>query len=416
MTPGGHSAETPTQREPVGSGPRVLVIGSGWRFSSGISYYTCRLANALSGAMTTDVVLMRQLVPTFLYPGRSRVGEKVNDVDYLPNVEVYDGVDWHWGRSMAGAEAFIESRHPDVVVLQWWTGAVLHSYLRLAALARRHGARVVMEWHEVQDSGEVRVPGARRYVRLAMRRLLSHTDAHVVHSRYDLELLRTAYGLREDVRGGVSIVPHGPYDHVKLDEATAPTVSARDKDAPLNILFFGIIRPYKGLEDLVEAFSRVPEDVRRGLRLTIVGETWEGWNRPLEAVDASPARDQITVVNRYVTDAEAQQHFAEADAVALPYHRSSSSGPLHMAMSAGLPTIVTSVGGLVDAASGYAGVTFVPPADVDALAAALADLPLQRGKRYPDPHSWDTTVEAYRDILRRLGVAAAPVRTTAASR
>ena len=58
----------------AGHPPRVLVVGSGWRFTSGISYYTCRLANALASELPTDVMLMRQLVPTALYPGRGRVG------------------------------------------------------------------------------------------------------------------------------------------------------------------------------------------------------------------------------------------------------------------------------------------------------------------------------------------------------
>ncbi len=117
----------------------------------------------------------------------------------------------------AGRAAVHRSQRPKVVVFQWWTGAVLHSYLSLARLARRHGARVVMEWHEVQDTGEARIPGVVRYVRKAMSALLSQVDAHVVHSQFDLELLHTAYGIQDDDRTGarrITVVPHGPYDHV----------------------------------------------------------------------------------------------------------------------------------------------------------------------------------------------------------
>ncbi|MEO8830549.1 glycosyltransferase family 4 protein, partial [Lapillicoccus sp.] len=310
---------------------------------------------------------------------------------------------WFWGRSMRDARRFVRTQQPDVVVLQWWTGAVLHSYLNLARLARRNGVRVVMEWHEVQDTGEARIPGVVRYVRRAIGALLSLVDAHVVHSRYDLELLQAAYGIEATTPDGVSrvtVVPHGPYDHVNPETPTAPRVTSPDD--PFNVLFFGTIRPYKGLEDLVDAFGALPPEVRERMHLTIVGETWEGWTGPLESAATSPARDRITVVNRYVTDAEAREHFAAADAVVLPYRRSSASGPLHMAMSAGLPTVVTSVGGLVDAAGDYEGVTFVPPADVPSLVEALKRLPAQRGRRYADPHTWDTTVSAYRRIVGQL--------------
>jgi glycosyltransferase involved in cell wall biosynthesis len=137
----------------------------------------------------------------------------------------------------------------------------------------------------------------------------------------------------------------------------------------------------------------------------LVGETWEGWTAPLDAVAASPNRDRILVVNRYVSDAEVTDHFAAADAVVLPYRRSSSSGPLHIAMSSGLPVVVTSVGGLVEAAGDYEGTHFVPPADPAALALALAQVAALRGHRFADPHSWDHTVDAYGELLRRIGAA-----------
>ncbi|WP_246061525.1 glycosyltransferase [Lapillicoccus jejuensis] len=110
----------------------------------------------------------------------------------------------------------------------------------------------------------------------------------------------------------------------------------------------------------------------------------------------------MEVVNRYVTDEEARAHFAAAHAVVLPYHRSSSSGPLHMAMSAGLPVAVTAVGGLVDAAGDYAGALLVPARDPQALAEALVELADRRGQRYDDPHSWDRTTDAYLDLVATL--------------
>lgn len=382
------------------AGASVMVVGAGWRFTSGISYYTCRLTNALSESTPTSALLMRQLVPTRLYPGRGRVGKAVNALTYAPQVPVFDGVDWFWGRSMRDARRFIADNHPDVLVLQWWTGAVLHSYLRLAALVRAYGGKVVIEWHEVQDTGEARIPGVSRYVETVMKRLLRGVEGHLVHSEYDLELLRRSYDLPEE---RVAIAPHGPYDH--HDPAT-PSETGVQRVGDFTYLYFGVIRPYKGVEDLVAAFDLLPTDVRESSRLVIVGETWEGWTLPLEAVAASPNADRITVVNRYVDDGEVSEHFAAADAVVLPYRRSSSSGPLHIAMSSGLPVVVSSVGGLVEAAGDYAGATFVPPADPAALAAALQELPRTRGARFTDPHSWSHTVAAYADLFHRIGAPA----------
>jgi hypothetical protein len=92
---------------------------------------------------------------------------------YPAHIPVYDGVDWYWGRSLSRALRHLDQQTAHVVVLEWWSGAVLHTYLRLARYAARTGARVILEWHEGQDIGEAEVPGARRYVQSLMPRLLS---------------------------------------------------------------------------------------------------------------------------------------------------------------------------------------------------------------------------------------------------
>jgi len=238
-----------------------------------------------------------------------------------------------------------------------------------------------------------------------MKVLLRNVDGHVVHSQYDLDLLRQTYDLPDEL---VAIAAHGPYDHHgrNAQPDTAPdTAPAAGQDAAKDFVFlyFGVVRPYKGVEDLVAAFDLLPPEVRNRCRLVLVGEKWEGWTAPEQAIAASPNADRIQFTDRYVTDAEVAEHFAHADAVVLPYRRSSSSGPLHIAMSSGLPVIVTEVGGLVEAAGGYEGTRFVPPADPPALAAAMAELPDRPVTRFADPHSWSTTVEAYGQLLRRIG-------------
>ncbi|GAA4590951.1 glycosyltransferase [Actinoplanes octamycinicus] len=370
----------------------MVVAGSGWHFLSGISYYTCRLSNAFEERFEVSAILMRRLLPARLYPGRARVGQELSDLRYAESVPVFDGVDWWALPSLARAVAFLRERQPDVLVLQWWTGAVLHSYLVLAAAARRLGIRVVVEFHEVQDTGELRHRWAARYVRAAIRPLLSRTSGVVVHSAFDRDALAAAYDL-DGVPAEIAL--HGPFDHHAAGAARVP-----GPDGVVRLLYFGTIRPYKGLEDLIEAFPALGP----GYHLTVVGETWEGWTLPAELIAASPARDRITFVNRYVPDTEVNAYFAAADAVVLPYRRSSASGPLHIAMSHGLPVVVTSVGGLVEAAGPYSGTVFVPPGEPAALVAGITGAAGLTGRRHADPSSWDRTLEAYERLFARIGV------------
>jgi glycosyltransferase involved in cell wall biosynthesis len=366
-----------------GGPTRVCVVGSGWEFVSGISYYTCNMANALSRDFTVSAILMRRLLPRRLYPGRSRVGAPIADLRYRSEIAVLDGVDWYWGFSILRAIRFLRSQDVEVLVLEWWTGTVLHSYLAMALAARLLGVRIVIEFHELLDTAEARLPPVRWYVRLAIQPLLRWSAAYAVHSEFDRAQLLTRYRIRSKP---VAVVPHGPFD-----QGVPATVRSRvNVDCPqsFDILYFGTIRPYKGLEHLVEAFSSFSVADAARFRLTVVGETWEGWNAPASLIEASPHRDRITFVNRYVTDREASAYFERADCVALPYLRSSASGPLHMAMSHGLPVIVTGVGGLREAVRNYDGASVIPPADPGAIADSLLKLEARPRVRYDDPHSW----------------------------
>ena len=375
---------------------RIVVVGSGWYFSSGISHYTYKLSSALAEHYQVGALLMRRLVPRALYPGRKRVGADIGNPAYPANVQLYDGVDWYWGRSLTNALRYLDEQRPAVVIFQWWTGAVLHTYLRLARYAVQRGAQVILEWHEGQDVGESALPGTRRYVQTLMPRLLSLVDAHVVHSEFDLRAITSSYQLGS---APVYTMPHGPYDHlVRSSQVTAKP----NTDTPLQLLYFGVVRPFKGVEDIIAAFAALEPDDARKFRLSIVGETWEGWDTPNQAIAHSPYADLIERVDRYVTDTEVADYFGSAEAVILPYHRSSASGPLHIAMSAGLPVIVTAVGGLVEAVRGYPGALLVPPKDPVALKHALMQLLAQRGQRYADPHSWQRTLNGYRALIGEL--------------
>jgi glycosyltransferase involved in cell wall biosynthesis len=378
----------------------VLVIGSGTRFISGVSHYTRYMAVALAERASVSVILMRRLIPRALYPGRARGGAQLTEAAYPASVPVFDGVDWYWIPSMLGALRFLRRQAPEALVFQWWTGAVLHSYLLLALVGRLRGAQIVIELHEIQDTGEAGIASARSYVALVGRWLMGMADAFLVHSEFDRRALSESFG--SDSRP-VRVVRHGPYSHY----AVAASEPLREAPAEAcNFLYFGTIRPYKGLEDLVRAFEALLEQDPGGEHwLTVVGETWEGWTEPTELIARSPHAARITLVNHYVSDEDAARWFAGADVVALPYRRSSASGPLHMAMDAGLPVVVGDVGGLREGVGDYPGALLVPAADPEALRVALGDAARMRGRRFQDGGSWDENAAAVLGLLEELSCA-----------
>jgi glycosyltransferase involved in cell wall biosynthesis len=390
---------------------KVCVVGSGPHFLSGISYYTNKLVNELGRRHRVSAILMRTLLPTRLYPGRERVGAELTNFTYPEGSRVFDGIDWWWGRGIARALRLLSAERPDFLVLQWWSGTVLHTYLLLAAFARLRGARVVLEFHEVLDTAEDAIPAARRYVGTLLPLLLRMTDGFVVHTEFDRAALQETYGLGDRP---VALIPHGPYDQYasaagEPDETQAAEPEPEPDDR-FDLLYFGVIRPFKGVEDLIEAFDELDAEEAAKYRLTVVGETWEGCTEPAAMIARSPHRASIEFVNRYVTDAEVAGFFDRADAVVLPYHRSSASGPLQLAMAHGLPVVVTAVGGLIEAVRGYEGAISVPPRDPQALRAAFAEARGLRGVRFADVHSWERTLDRYGDLFATIVAARSGVR------
>jgi glycosyltransferase involved in cell wall biosynthesis len=360
---------------------------------SGLSYYTYYLSLALHARVDVAVILMRRLIPRRLYPGRDRVGTTITALSTASFAPTFDGFDWYAIPSVPRGLRFLRRTKPDVVILQWWSGSVLLWYLLIARVARRSGARVILEFHEELDTAEARLPVVGPLVVRGLQRLIAACSFYVVHSEWDRERLSGSLGL-DPAR--TAVIPHGPYDPFAHSDRSGNPVR---EDGVTTVLFFGTIRPYKGLEHLVAAFDRLPRDGNRNWRLLVVGETWEGWTRPLDAIAESPNRDSIELVNRYARDDEVAGFFDRADIVALPYLRSSASGPLSLTTAAGLPVVVTAVGGLVEAVKEYPGAVLVEPGDVDSIAAGLVVAAGMTGIRYRDEVSWEGIADRYVELI-----------------
>ncbi len=384
---------------------KVCVVGSGTRFVSGISYYTYFLGCALKQRYDVVAILMRHLIPRRWYPGRQRVGHSVMAYDLADEVPTFDGVDWWGWPSAPRAVSFLRAQRPDVLILQWWSASVLPWYLLLARQVIRRGAAVVVELHEDQDTGEARVPLIGWFARRGLKTLCRWAAMLVVHSTWDRDRMSASLDISP---ARFRVIPHGPYPiSGAAPEATGqPLARPRREPSELTVLFFGTIRPYKGLEHLIRAFEQVRHELALPWRLVVVGETWEGWTLPLELIASSPYRDDIELVNRYVTDREAAGYFQRADIVALPYLRSSASGPLAIAQACGLPVVVTAVGGLVEAVADYTGAVLVQPDSPEDLARGLLAAADLRGRMHPAPISWQAVAQSYADIFAAVVPAA----------
>ncbi len=374
----------------------IAIIGPSKRFLSGVSYYTIRLSNALSAYAHVKTILFRNMLPKRFFPGWRRVGKDLTYLDFDRKVKVYEILDWN--NPLTWLKSFNLISDCDAIILEWWTSSVAHMHLILELLNRfSTKIPVVIEFHEVVDPLENSIVPIKLYSKFMgkiVRKLANH---YVVHSKSDRELISQVYGIPINV---ISVIPHGIYDHYRKVEKAKEKLGIKEN---FIILFFGLLRPYKGVKYLVKAFECLPRDILEDSRLLIVGETWED-KETIKLIANSKHKDKITIVNRYVSDNEVSLYFSASDVVVLPYTRASQSGVAHIAMAFGLPIISTYVGGLKESLSKYRGTVFVKPKNVDELTKVIVEMYKSGHKKfyYPKDLSWNEIAKRWINLLKRL--------------
>jgi len=168
-------------------------------------------------------------------------------------------------------------------------------------------------------------------------------------------------------------------------------IPGQTDQGPCRLLFFGIVRPYKGLDVLLRAMASVPAHVT----LTVAGEFWGGTGETEKLIAELGLRNRVTLRPGYLPARDIPALFRTADALVLPYREATGSQNVLLAFSFGVPVIATTAGALAEAVrDGVDGLTCAP-GDVDDLARALNEIAvpataarLRAGVRPADPEPY----------------------------
>jgi glycosyltransferase involved in cell wall biosynthesis len=252
------------------------------------------------------------------------------------------------------------ARRSDIVHSQGWEipqlGLVAVACLRLT------GRPVVQTAHGTFERAQ-RFLRTRRLVRRATGRMLAAT---IVHTEADRGRARELMGV------DAAVIPHGEYGGLarsggSVSRAEARATLAIDADAAVTLMY-GQLRTDKGLADLVAAVARVPR-----LHLLIGGEDRGALAEVRERLGADELQGRVTLRDGYLDMPASAELFAAADTVALPYRAASQSGVLLLAYGFSRPVVIYPTGGMVESVIDGETGWVCARADVDSLAAALAD-------------------------------------------
>lgn len=279
----------------------------------------------------------------------------------------------------------------DVVHYQWLTLEALDAYL----LSR--SAPTVFTSHNVLRRGEGRLR------ELAARLVARRADALVAHTAAGGRQLSERFGA-DPAR--VRVIPHGAFDYLTRQGHEEPLPAELAAVEGPVILWFGVLRPYKGVDLLLEAFKEL-----EGAELWIVGRPWMPFEPLVRA--AAQARATVRFVDRFVTDPEIPAFFRRADVVVLPYRRIDQSGVLYTALAFGKPMVLSDVGGFSEIGNDHGAARLVAPEDPLALREALAELVADPALRErlgaraaeaaADHFSWDRIAQSTLALYRELG-------------
>ncbi|HKB50914.1 MAG TPA: glycosyltransferase family 4 protein [Solirubrobacterales bacterium] len=246
---------------------------------------------------------------------------------------------------------FRRAAEADVLHYQWLTLPALDTMLLPPTRPR------VMTAHYVLP------PSPSRRQLASARRAFGSMDAVIAHSEHGARRLREQVGLDLD---RVRVIHHGAFDYLtRLPEEKPLPPELEGAEGPV-ILFFGLLRPYKGIDTLLEAFRSI-----KGAELWIAGNPRMDVE-PLSRL-AAEAPGRVRTLTRFVEDAEIPAIMRRADVVVLPYRDVEHSGVLYAALAFGKPLVLSAVGGFPEVAEQGAA-RLVPPKDPGALAVALAEL------------------------------------------
>ncbi len=289
---------------------------------------------------------------------------------------------------MVRAQRHLARRAPDVEHWQWTTFSPLDGRLLRARPVPR--PRVITLHYPLPKPGDAK--GL-----VAQRRYLDTFDAVVVHTEGAAERLRAEVGLR---RAEVEVIPHGPLDYLlEIPDPSPLPAELAEVEGPV-VLFFGLLRPYKGVDTLIEAFAQV-----EGAELWIAGMP----RMPMEPLRELAARvpGKVRFIPRFIADPEIPALMERADVLALPYREIEQSGVLHAGLAFSKPMVLGDVGGFGELARRYDAARLVPPGNVGALAQALNELIAEEDARAA------LTTAAERAVAEELGWEAIAERTLA---
>ena len=375
----------------------IVILGTAYPFRGGLATFNERLARQLQAeGHQVEVITFTLQYPSFLFPGKTQYSTEDAPTDLLISQQVNSCNPLNWfkvGRRICKMQ-------PDLLITCYWMAFFAPCYSIIERIAKRNGkTRTIALVHNM-------IPHEPSILdKLFAPYFVRSTDGFIALSE---SVVQDIDHLDQNNKPKTSY-PHPIYDHYGEQMSKEEACQALNLN-PENqyMLFFGLVRAYKGLDLLLDAFGKV-KDQLPNLQLIIAGEFYEDEDKYRAQISNNQLTNKVIIKNEFIADADLRKYFGAADLIVQPYKTATQSGVTQVAFHFEKPMLVTNVGGLGeivhDHKMGYA----VEP-NADAIAAALTDYYIHSRQavyteyliKQKDNYSWSKLAESFVKIHNKI--------------
>lgn len=336
---------------------RYCLLGPTFPYRGGIAHYTTLLAQHLREENEVLLLSFSRQYPSWLFPGKSDKDPSERPLQTEAHYELDPLNPLTWRRTLQQIRAW----QPDVVIIPWWHPYFAPVWAGLGWGIQRLKPRpqLLFICHNVVPHEQGRL--SHLLLPRVLKTVLGRGNGFIVHSQADKAILQSHLP-----KAQVIVSPHPTYAAFGKQPRQKLPISLPN-DRPL-LLFCGLVRPYKGLDVLLEAVALL----KRPFHLLVAGEFWQGGQNEYQAqISRLRLTEQVTLINEYLPNELLIAFIDRANVVVLPYRHATQSGVIQLAFGLNKPVITTNVGGLAEAVKDGRTGLIVPPENPQTLAKAI---------------------------------------------
>ena len=312
---------------------KIIILGTAWPYRGGLATFNERLARQfMSEGHEVEVWTFTLQYPSFLFPGKTQYTNEPAPKDLVIRRELNSCNPFNWikvGKAVRKAA-------PDLLICCYWMSFFAPSYGLVSKMAQRNGKTKCVALvhnmipHEPSILDKLFAP----YFVKRQNGFVALSESVVK----DIEAISHQHSAVSS--------PHPIYDHYGERMTKEEACKALGLDAKKDyMLFFGLVRAYKGLDLLLDAFEKV-KDSLPNLQLIIAGEFYEDEDKYRTQIADLGLTERVIIRNEFVPDGDLRKYFGAADLIVQPYKTATQSGVTQVAFHFEKPMLVTNVGGL----------------------------------------------------------------------